>query len=179
MACTFVNLFGFCTLAGLTEYGMPLLTQSRETLAANKTTRMILRRFSSMLIILFVYAACNNRSANIDLQNEKEVHKVLATTWEAEYMETMGSRNKMPDNMITHVVLNKNGTYTVGVKNGVIKRKGIWSYDSKTHDLNMGIEKENVPSRILKLTDNELVRSEYMTLNGEIMDSTVVTYKKL
>ena len=140
---------------------------------------MRLRRFYPLLIILFVYSACSAPSANIDLQNEKDVRNALATTWETAYMENRVGRSKVPESMVMHVVFNENGTYTTGVKSGVIKQSGEWSYNPKTQMLNIGRENVNSSSRIIKLTRNELISSEYTTSNDVIMDSTVITYKRL
>jgi hypothetical protein len=144
-----------------------------------KNQPMIFRRFSFLLSTLFVYAACTNSSGTIDLQNEKEVRNALTDKWEAEYMETRGSRIKIPESQVTQIDLQESGTYTVGVKEGIIKQNGEWGYNSKSHMLNMGKGSENWSLRILKLTGKELILSGYMTSNGVIMDSIVQTYKRL
>jgi hypothetical protein len=140
---------------------------------------MNLKHYSLLFIILFVSTACVHSSASIDLQDEKEVRTAVAATWEAEYLETRGDRNKMPEDMITQVTFIENGTYTVGIKNDEIKQAGKWGYDPKTHMLNFSKENENGSSRILKLTEKELIISAYRPSNMVVFDSTVVTYKKL
>ena len=129
--------------------------------------------------MLFAFTACNHSSTNIDLQNEKEVRSALATRWEVEYMETRGNRIKVPESMVTHLALNDNGTFTTGVKNGVIKQEGKWIYDAQTQMLIMSRGTDKSATRILKLTSRELISSEYLTLNDEIMDSTILTYKRV
>ena len=143
------------------------------------TTTMKPRLLIFLVIIQFVHTGCKQSSDPINLQNEEEARHALAHTWETEYMETGSIRNKVPENMVAHFILNKNGTYISGVKNGVIKEEGRWSYDAKTKMLNISSVNGNSSSRILKLTGKELISSSYMTMDGEIIDSTIVTYKKL
>ena len=117
---------------------------------------MKLKLLKFLVIISFVPTACKHSSDHINLQDEKEVSNALATTWEAEFMETGSSRNKVPDNLVTQITLKKNGTYMVGVKNGVIKHEGRWSYDGKTNMMNFSTGNGNNSTRILALTGKTL-----------------------
>ena len=93
-------------------------------------------------------------------------------------METASARVKVPEEQATTIFFDKNGTFSIGVKNGVIATKGEWDFDANTHMLYMGKGKEKNPARILKLTGNELILVEYTSIDDEILDSTVMTYKK-
>jgi hypothetical protein len=138
-----------------------------------------MKTISFWLLAIFISMACASSSTNIDLQNGKEVRKILASNWEAEYIENIGSRNKVPESMVSEIDLQENGSYTVGVKNGTIKRSGKWSYEPTTHMLTITIGSESASSRILQLTKKKLISSEYTTFNNVIRDSTVVTYKRI
>ena len=93
-------------------------------------------------------------------------------------METAGSREKVPEETAIAISFDNNGTYSSAVKKGIIKQKGKWTYDPHLHTLNIYGGEGKAASRILKLNPDELVLSEYTTINGEIKDSIVVTYKK-
>ena len=140
---------------------------------------MFIRRSFYLLTILLVCEACSNSSATIDLQNAKGVTKGLSNKWETEYMESAGSRIKVPESQISHILFYKNGTYTTGVKDGLIKQTGEWSYDSNSQMLNMGKGTRKSSSRILKLTGKQFAISQYTIFNDVIMDSIVMTYRKL
>jgi len=128
--------------------------------------------------MLLILTACNHSTQTIDLQKEKEVRTALTSTWESEYMEIRSTRTKVPENQISQIMLNENGTYSSGVKDGEIKQKGSWNYDVTTNMLGMDNEPKK-QSRILKLTNKELILSQYFYLNDEIMDSTISTFKKI
>jgi hypothetical protein len=134
---------------------------------------------SFLFLVLFLCSSCKNSSANIELQNENEVRMALSSRWETTYMETTGSRTKVPEEQVSDIVFNKNGTYSSGVKNGVITNKGEWNYEPKTQMLYIDTGKEKGPERILKLTRTELIMAEFLLLNEKIVDSVVVTYKKI
>ena len=93
-------------------------------------------------------------------------------------MEMRGARVKVPEEQATSLLFNENGTISTGVKNGVLVDKGEWDYDPKTHILTMGPEKEKGLSKILKLSGHELILLSYMSMNDEIVDSTVMTFNK-
>jgi hypothetical protein len=139
----------------------------------------MLSRFIVLSVIWFLQISCTWSSAGTDLSNEKEVRNALASKWESTFMETRGTRNKIPENMVTHFIINGDGTYTSGVKDGVLKQSGKWSYDPKMQMLAISVENESGPMRIIKLTNEELISAEYMSSNDVIIDSTFVTYKKL
>jgi len=138
-----------------------------------------MKTISFFLLAIVISMGCSTSSTNINLQNGKEVSNILASVWQSEYMENVGSRNKVSESMVSEMDLKENGTYTLGVKNGTVKRSGKWSYDPTTHMLTITIGSESASFRILELTKNKLVSSEYTTFNNVIRDSTVVTYKRM
>ena len=131
-----------------------------------------------LLLAVLFYASCKNSNANIELQNDKKVRKALANKWEAKYMETTRARVKVPEEQAPTIAFDENGTFSYGVKNGAIVNKGKWDFDANTHMLHMSIGKDKGPSRVLKLSGKELILVEYMSINDEILDSTVMTYEK-
>jgi transcription antitermination factor NusG len=131
---------------------------------------------SFLLVVLFT--SCQNGAAAIDLNNEQQVREALAQTWEATHMETRGSRIKVPEENIDHVTFHNNGRYTTKLKDGVIEQTGNLSYDSKTKLLNLTQVENSGVERLHKLTANEMIVAGYLVLNDEIVDSTIMTYKK-
>src|SRR5687768_8406547 len=138
-----------------------------------------MRVLSFLFLVSFIYTSCKASSANVKLDNMTEVRKALSKEWEVVYMENIGSRVKVPEEQVTNILFNKNGTYTSRVKNGVITQNGEWNYDSRSQILYMGMGKEKGPARVVKLTTNELILVQYLLLNDKIADSIVMTYKKL
>lgn len=133
----------------------------------------------SLLLSSFVFSSCINSIAPVDLGNELVAKKALSEKWELEYMETENLRNKIPEGMVIQIELSSNGDYISGVKNGKLTKKGTWDYDAGNHILTYTTPGGKFPSRIINLTQKELVIAEYTMLNDQIYDSTIFTYKKI
>ena len=138
-----------------------------------------MRLFFFAIFISFTTISCNQSSGTIDLGNEAAVRKALAHKWESEYMETIGSRSKIPESQVAHIQYHTDGSYIVGIKNGVIRSKGKWSYEPKEQFIRKHTENGEYSSRILKLTSSELVLAEYTLMNDEVVDSLVTSFRKL
>lgn len=137
---------------------------------------MALVRISFLILVLSINA-CSS-SADIDLNNERHVKKALVGEWTNTYMEVRGSRIEIPDAQKTTTVFNSDGTSSSKAKGGVIETKSEWSYDPGRKRLLMGAGENKSEERIYKLTKNELILVTYLSVNDQIMDSTVLTYKR-
>jgi hypothetical protein len=138
-----------------------------------------MRIFIFATLISFATISCNESTGPIDLGNEAKVREALAHKWESEYREMIGSRSKIPESQVAHIQYNSDGTYSAGIKNGVLKSKGKWSYEPKEQLIKRHTENGEYSSRILKLTSSELVLAEYTLMNDEVVDSLLTSFRKL
>lgn len=127
--------------------------------------------------LLFLHSSCNN-SAEINLENKTEVYNALCNEWESAYFETVDSRIQVPAEQISRTVYIKDGSFTSGLKNGVIVRKGEWAYDPETKMLQISQGGQTGSIRVVKLTGKELITAEYTLFDDVIRDSLIVTYQK-
>jgi hypothetical protein len=138
----------------------------------------MIKIFSLLLLTVLFSASCNSVK-NLNLKDEKQFRAAFCTSWETTYMETQGSRAKVPEAQISQIEFKANGTFTSHVKGGVINHNGNWLYDPGSQVLFVGEGESKEPSHILKLTDKEMIMTQYIRMNNEIMDSVVVTFTKI
>jgi len=137
-----------------------------------------MRRLSAFFFVACIFSY-KGSSSSIGLEDEKEVRSALTGKWESTYLETSAGRMEVPKEMVAVITYEANGTYDARNRGGVIANTGNWSYNPKTHQLNNSAKGGAFNQRIVSLTDKELVITNYIFSNDQIVDSTIETYKKL
>ena len=129
-------------------------------------------------LLLFV-SFCSCTEPSLNMNNEKQVHAALRGRWESTHLETGAGRMEVPKEMVAVITYEESGSYDARKKNGVIATTGKWTYHPKTHRLNINLDAGVVDQRIVKLTNQELIITNYTYSNDKVVDSLIETYRKL